>query len=335
MNLSAVFIIALLAIPLFSGAQALRTFSGDLISIDTPIDDDIFAAGSVVNINAPVNSAVVAAGNVNVNAPVKGDLIAGGGQVNIDSDVGGKVVAAGGNIGQGGKVGTNLVALGGQVSILPKSIINKDALIVAGSVVNAGRVNGNLTVSADGFENTGYAGQVAFQKRETPKQEKSGYHWGGPGLFGLALIIGYLILGLILLRIFPGLFAVIRKEIMRSPATVTAVGFVSIVAAFIALIIIAITIIGLPIAVVGFMMTVMALMLAGTFVSFALGKWIGSRFNLKYGDSILFSIGFVILNVLFLIPFLGGLISLISASLGFGAILYSAKNQIYASPKNP
>ena len=43
------------------------------------------------------------------------------------------------------------------------------------------------------------------------------------------------------------------------------------------------------------------------------------------GDSILFVIGFVILNVLFLLPFVGGLISLISMSLGFAAILYAAR----------
>jgi hypothetical protein len=333
-KLSTAIIVVLLALQLFSGAQALRTFSGDLISIDTPINDDVFAAGSMVNINAPVNSAVVAGGTVNVNAPIKGDLIAGGGQVHINSDVGGKVVAAGGNIDQGGNVGTNLVALGGQVSILPQSIVSKDALIVGGNVVNAGRVNGTLTVSANGFQNTGSAGKVDFQKTETPKQEKR-ESWAGLGLFGLALIIGYLILGLILLRILPGLFVVVGEEIMRSPAVVTAVGFVSIIAAFIALIVIAATIVGLPIAIIGFMLTAIALMLAGTFVSFAMGKWIGSRFNLKYGDMILFLIGFAILNVLFLIPFLGGLIYLISASLGFGALIYSAKNQMRALPKHP
>jgi hypothetical protein len=333
-KLSAAIIVVLLALQLFSGAQALRTFSGDIVSIDTPIEDDVFAAGSMVNINAPVDSATVAGGTVNVNAPVKGDLLAGGGQVHINSDVGGKVMAAGGSIDQGGNIGTNLVAMGGQVSILPQSIVSKDALIIGGNVVNAGRVNGTLTVSANGFQNTGSAGKVDFQKMETPEKEKREEH-GGFGFFGLAFIIGYFLLGLFLLRIFPGLFVVVSKEIMRSPAVVTAVGFVSIIAAFIALIVIAVTIVGLPIAIIGFMLTAIALMLTGTFVSFAMGRWIGSRFSLKYGDMILFLIGFVILNVLFLIPFLGGLISAISASLGFGAILYSAKNQMRAEAKPP
>jgi hypothetical protein len=332
-KLSIAIIIMLISFQLFSDAQALRTFSGDIVSIDTPIDDDVFAAGSMVNINAPVDSATAIGGTVNVNAPVKGDLLAGGGQVHINSDVGGKVMAAGGSIDQSGNIGTNLVAMGGQVSILSQSNISKDALIIGENVVNAGRVNGTLTVSASEFENTGSAGKVDFQKRVHTEEDKS-EGLRGFGLFGLAWIIGYLILGLILLRIFPKLFAAIGEEITRSPAVVTAVGFVSIIAAFIALVLIAVTIIGLPIAIVGFMLTVIALMLTGTFVSFTLGKWIGSRFSLKYGDMALFLIGFVILNVLFLIPFLGGLVYLISASMGFGAIVYSAKNRLRNEPKH-
>ncbi len=49
----------------------MQTFSGESVSIDTPVDDDILAAGSMVSINAPVNSAVVAGGTININAPVK------------------------------------------------------------------------------------------------------------------------------------------------------------------------------------------------------------------------------------------------------------------------
>jgi hypothetical protein len=65
-------IILLMAIVLItSSAHALQTFSGDVVSIDNPIDDDVFAAGNVVNINAPVDSATIAGGTLNVNAPVR------------------------------------------------------------------------------------------------------------------------------------------------------------------------------------------------------------------------------------------------------------------------
>jgi hypothetical protein len=76
-------------------------------------------------------------------------------------------------------------------------------------------------------------------------------------------------------------------------------------------------------------------MLTGTFVSFSLGRWIGSRLNLKYGDMALFVIGFVVLNILFLIPFVGWLIGLISLSLGFGAILYAARSHLTYLAKKP
>ena len=137
-------------------------FPGDTVSIDTPIADDVFAAGNMVSINAPVNSAVVAGGTVSINAPVKGDVIAAGGQVHVNSDVGGKVVAAGGNVNLGGDIGTNLVAAGGLVNIRPGKTIARDALIGGGDVFNSGRVNGTLTVHANNFTNSGSAGRVGL-----------------------------------------------------------------------------------------------------------------------------------------------------------------------------
>ena len=58
MKLSIIMIlITILLVP--STAYGLEMFSGNVVSIDTPINDDIFAAGNIVNINAPVNSATI------------------------------------------------------------------------------------------------------------------------------------------------------------------------------------------------------------------------------------------------------------------------------------
>lgn len=332
MKLSNIVILMLMLILLSSCAQALRAFSGDVISIDTPIEDDIFAAGNVVNINAPVGSATVAGGTLNINAPVKGDIYACGGQVYINSDVGGKVVTAGGNVNLGGHIGTNLVAAGGQVNILPATTVARDAMITGGNIVNAGNINGTLTVSASNLTNKGKAGRVEFYKTEEPTREERRGALAGIGIFSLLMALGYLILGLILLRYLPGLFTAVDGEIIKSPVIKTVLGFVLMIAAFIAILIVAITVVGFPIALISLFLLIVALMLSGTFVSFSLGRWIGSRLNLKYGDMALFVIGFVILNVLFLIPFVGGLIGLISLSLGFGAILYAARNQLSTVP---
>ncbi|MCJ7443766.1 MAG: hypothetical protein MUO26_04420 [Methanotrichaceae archaeon] len=309
-----------------SNAYFLEIFYGDTVSIDSPVDDDIFAAGSMVKINAPVDSATVVGGALYLNAPVERDLIAAGGEVQIESDVGGKIMVAGGNINLGGDVGTNLVAAGGNVNLQPTANVARDALITAGRVLNAGTVNGTLTVRSNDFNNIGSAGAVDYQMIENPqdrRESQTRFH-----LFSLLTTLGWLILGLILLKFLPGLFNAVEREIKQSIAVKTGMGFVFIIAICIAILITAITIVGLPIAIISALSMIVALMLTGIFVSFSLGSWIGNRLNLQYSDMILFIIGFVLLNMLFILPLVGWLLSLISICLGFGAFLYVARKNL-------
>ena len=309
---------------LCSTGQALQVFSGETISIDTPVSDDVIAAGSQVSINAPVDSAIVAGGTVNINAPVKGDVIVAAGQVYVNADVGGKVVAAGGNINLVGDIGTNLVAAGGQVNLLPGNQVERDALIGGGKVVNAGRVNGTLTVSANQFNNTGSAGKVNFHKVEDQSKNREDYV-AGFNIFSLLVMLGYFILGLLLVKYLPGIFLIVDDEVRSSTLLKTFLGFVMIIASFIAILLVAATMVGLPIALISTLLILAAIMLSGTFVSFSLGKWICERAKKKQSDSVCFMIGFVLLNALTLLPLVGGLVSLISMSLGFAALLYAAR----------
>jgi hypothetical protein len=316
---------------LCSAGQALQAFSGDTVSIDSAVADDIIAAGNMVSINAPVDSAIVAGGTVNINAPVKGDIIAAGGQVYVNADVGGKVVAAGGNVNLGGNIGTNLIAAAGQVNILPGKMVGRDALIGGGQVVNAGRINGTITVSANQFNNTGSAGLVKFYKAEDSSPKRDDYDTGF-NIFSLLAMLGYFILGLILVKSVPGIFQAVDGEVRNSTLLKTLLGFVMIIASFIALLLVAATVVGLPIAVISALLIFAALMLSATFVSFSLGKWIGARAKIKQGDLVYFIIGFVIINVLSLLPLVGGLVSLISMSLGFAAILFAARRLTSVGP---
>ena len=326
MRLPNIIVILLAFFLLCSNVEGLKIVYGDVVSINSPVEDDVFAVGGLVNINAPVDSAMVAGGTLNMNSPIKGDLIAAGGQVHIDSDVGGKIVAAGGNINLKSGVGTNLVVAGSYVNLLPQAKVARDAFIVADNVVNAGNVIGNLSVRANKFQNIGSAGSVDFQKVET--RETRGEAQSRFNLFGLLMTLGYLILGLVLLRYLPGLFYAVDNEIRASPAMKMVMGFVLIIVFFIAILLMAVTIVGLPIAVITTLIVVVALMLTGIFVSFSLGSWIGKQLKLPYVDRALFIMGFLALNLLFLLPFVGWFVSIISMSMGFGAFLYAARNGI-------
>ncbi len=67
-------IIFLMLILLLPNVQALKMLSGDQVSVDSPIDDDVFVSGGTVTLNAPVASAVIAGGTIIINAPISGDV---------------------------------------------------------------------------------------------------------------------------------------------------------------------------------------------------------------------------------------------------------------------
>jgi hypothetical protein len=310
------------ALILCSNATALRSFSGTNVHIDTPVEDDVFASGSVVDIDAPVSSATVIGGTINVNAPVAGDLLVAGGQVTVNSHIGGKVIAAGGNLNIGGNISKNAILGGGQVDIRQGTVVGKDAFIYGGTAINAGQVIGNLTVSASKFENTGSAGRVDFHQIKT-EQEKPPEYPINP--FAILMTLGYLIAGLIFLRLFPALFSTVDLEVKSSTVVKTIAGFVFMIAAMVLILVVAVTVVGIPLAIIMALLLVVAIMLSGIFVAFSLGRVIFDLLKFKTGGSVTFLVGFLILNGLFYIPFAGGLIKLIAVSLGFGAILYATR----------
>jgi hypothetical protein len=302
-------------------AYALEYLSDDVVSIDSPVEDDLFAGGNTVNVNAPVDSAVIVGGDVNIDAPIKGDLIVLGGEVDLNSNVGGKIVAAGGTINLRGDVARNVVMAGGTVRILSSSDIGIDAAISGGNVYNAGNVTGTLWVNAGNFNNTGTAGDVKFQQwQEDEAEEKSKAFIS---TFSILMILGFLIVGLIILRLFPGGVFAVDREIRKSPPVKALLGLGLIVASMILIVISMITVIGLPLGLLLLTLFVAAMMLANLFVSFSLGRWIVSALNQTLGDMPAFVLGYLVLSVLFLIPYAGSIIELISISLGFGAMVYA------------
>jgi len=313
-------LIGLCFVLMLSHAQAVEMLAGGNISLDSPIDDDVFAAGDSLTINAPVESVVFAGGELVVNAPISGDILAAGGRITVNAAVDGKIVAAGGEIEMNGTA-KNLVAAGGEITIHPTAVITRDAVISGQRVSNAGTVSRNLTVRAEEFEHTGSAGRVDYHKTE-----------GLEGLRAVAIIfralmiVGFLILGIVLLKLFPAQFFSVEAEVRNSPLRNTAVGFALIIVSTVVIFVLAITVVGFPLAAVMGMLFIIALMLSSIFVSFALGRTLSDALKVKPNDLLVFIIGFVVLALLVHIPVAGMFIGFVALSLGFGAILYAVHN---------
>jgi hypothetical protein len=287
----------------------------------------VIASGGTVVVNAPVRSLTAAGGSVIVNAPVAGDLIVTGGVISVDADIDGKVLAAGGNIGINGTI-ENLLATGGTVTLGPSARVLRDAVISAGTVVNAGTVVRNLTVSANTFENPGSAGSIEYQEQQPVTDAFSGFSF-----ISLLIAVGFLFLGIILIQIFPEEFASVVREVVTGPIVKTIVGFFGIVVSALVVLVIAITVIGLPVAAVLGMFVVISLLISGLFVAYALGDIVVSRLRWKTGVTVTFIVGFVILQILYLIPVIGVLVQIVAVSLGYGALLYALRDawQVYSS----
>ncbi len=304
--------------------QALEMLSDDEVTITSPIDDDVFASGGSLNINAPISGAVVSGGTVNINAPIERDLFVAGGDVNINSDVGGKIVAAGGSVNIAGNVGTNAVIAGGNVRIHSTSTIGRDTIITGGSVVNEGKITGNLTVRSGDFQNTGTAGMVDYQRTEFGEGFMQDVR-GLLNILGTLITLGLIIPGILMVRLFPAPFMKVEQEVRRSPIKNTVLGFILAIVSVVMIAILAITVVGLTLAIIMGMFFLVAIMLSSLFVSYSVGHKIRSMLNKEMGNMAVFIIGFVILYLLFRIPFAGPIIGIIVTSLGFGAIIFAIR----------
>jgi hypothetical protein len=300
--------------------------------LTTPISDDVFATGDTIVIDAPVDSLVVAGGRIQVNAPVKGDLIAAGGKVSINADVGGKVIAAGGIIEMNGSVGTNLIAVGGKVNVMNTTTVGRDALLSGGSVTNAGTVNGTLRVGSSNFQNTGTAGSTVIDSPQNHKEtnqagdrSKDLGNWSWiSAVLALLMALGFLIIGLVLIVLFPGAATAVGGSVLNHPVRTLIFGIGGLIGGGIICLLLLISIVGIPLALLVALLLMATTTVSGLVTSLALGRFLGDVLKMTASPLILFIIGFVLLNLLQLIPILGGIIWLIALLLGTGAIFSAA-----------
>jgi hypothetical protein len=310
-------ILALLVIP--TSVFAIVTYAGDQVNIVEPVNDDVFASGNMISVNAPVQSITAIGGTITINAPVKGDVTAAGGTVTINNDVGGKVVAIGGSVDIAGNVSNDVELHGGSVTIRKSATIGKDATISAGSVQNDGAVLGTLSIQSQSGENRIRAATHEVKPDQSPMRLFL-------GLFALAailLVLGWFIIGLLLIRIMPVRFLQVESEIRTNGIVNFVAGFAAIIIAVIGFVLLAITIVLLPLALVLAGMVLIGLLLANLFVALSLGRAICGYFNWMVKEWQIYTIGFLVLCVLFLIPIINILVFGIGTCLGFGAILYA------------
>jgi hypothetical protein len=277
--------IAVIALLLFCWVLPASAFAADAKQRIVIVGDVLVDRGETTK------DVVVADGNVLVRGTVDGNLIVADGDVAIRGHVTGKVVT-----------------LAGQ------AVLGRRAQ-VDGDVVYAD----NKPVVASGAQ---VGGEV---KKFNPDDIGAGGVVGGAvGLtfaVWLAVTISVLVLGLILLALFPKPADAVARTAKARTGRAALVGlltfFVIPIAGFIALI----TVVGIPLG-AGLLLAVLPLYaLAYTASAFAIGR----RVREQGGRIVTFLIGLAILRVLALVPFLGGLVWFLATILGLGALIVAGR----------
>jgi cytoskeletal protein CcmA (bactofilin family) len=321
------FMSSLVLVPLVipDSAFALQVISGNQISIQEPIQDDVVIFGETVYVDAPVRGAMIFANIINVNAPIEGDLTAAGREVTVNADISGKIVAAGNTIDLAGK-STNVLLAANNVHFYPTSVIIRDAYVAGGTINNEGIISGKLVAMTDNFQNNGTIGDIEISSQESMMPDVEGWL----SLFGILFVIGFAVLGVILVKLLPNQFESVRLVMKKSIIKNTVVGFLLIILFVVVIVLSAITVVGLPVSAFGLLVLLIGLILSSLMVSYVIGKKILELLGRKStgGDGhniISFLIGFAILNLLYIvpIPYFSQIAQVIVTSIGFGAICYT------------
>lgn len=285
------------------------------------------------------------------------DAVKFGGQEDIEKDQTLRdVVHIFGDVIVRGHVEGDAISILGSVKVMPGGRIDGDAVALFGgiTVLENGGVGGDVVsiggaVSKDPGAHIG--GDVA--------NIGLGNWWSKPSLFGLTgnywvdflnkLLYGiaFALLAAVITALFPRRMEVMAETMMDSLGLSAKYGIVGLLIVVIGGLILIGTCIGIPLAVVPIIISIVAWTVGKMAVGLALGKWLGDSINRPGISSIVaVLIGTIVLALIRLVPFAGGLIAWVLALIGFGAVLLtgfgtsptwwpdrrSRRNQVVQSP---
>lgn len=301
---------------------------GGLVEISGNVTGDVMAGAGSVIINGVVGDDVrVGAGTLIVNGVVGDDLVAGVGTMIIanKAEIGGDVVAGCGQMELKGNIGGNITGGAGVVTL--SGNVGGDVELDVGelNVLPGASINGNLTYTGPNKAAipSGVVGKdVLFTER--PEREDE---W-----FGASSIIWWfirylflLVIGLLVLAVFPNRAAAIAQSIPENPLKNMAIGFLLAVAGFVGSILLFITVIGIPLGLILLFMTFFVLYTARLFFGLWLSRIIFSRLGRESKPWMDMVVGLFVLSILTSLPWIGFLIYLLVTFVAIGGLFIEEK----------
>jgi cytoskeletal protein CcmA (bactofilin family) len=327
---------------------------GPHVEISGTVHGDVYAAGGEVLVDGVVDGDLIAAGGkVTVSGKVAQDARVAGGNVAVSGQISRNATIAGGDVHvtDSAHVQGSLLTGAGNVQIAGQ--IDRDVRIGAGNVTLSKRVGGDLQIAAAAIRLTSRASvgkNFVYWSQDEPSIDEGATILGTvtqraiPEVFkgeqlrrgfagvrlvaGAVSIVSTLILGLLLLRIYPVFTPRVATTIQERPWVSLGVGGALLVGVPWLVLLCMVTVLGIPIGLMLGALYLVTLYLGRVFVML----WVGQRLlKLVSGSPSVawaFVAGLVVYSVVSLIPFVGKLVTLLTIALGLGAILVTKKELI-------
>ncbi|MDT3437240.1 polymer-forming cytoskeletal protein [Haloarcula sp. 1CSR25-25] len=300
----------------------------------------------VVEEGQTVSSVDAVAGSIVVRGTVTGDVSGAAGRIHVAETgrVEGSISGAAGDIRIDGAVGGDVTAGSGNVRVTETARIGGDVELGAGSVRIDGRIDGDVRVGAETVvigPNAEIGGELRYDADEFT-QDSAATVGGGvvedPDLrgdvgtltvpnwlsWGFSLLAN-LLLGAILLALFPAFSARLAGRASDRPGKTGGVGLLTLVGGPILLAVIAVTIIGIPLAVIGAFAYGLAVWVGLIYGEYAVGAWAVRRAG-RDDRWLALVAGIVGFSVLGAIPVLGGFLVFGALLLGLGALVLELRD---------
>lgn len=322
---------AMLFLSVGTGVAAAQSFEGAAGSIVVGTDETYDSiqgfAGSVVVRGTVTGDVSTVSGSVHVteSGEVGGDVSAAAGTVRIDGTVGGDISAAAGTveIGETARIGGNLESGASYISV--DGTVEGDVTAGAETIVLGPNavVGGEFRYDAETFTQDPAASVAGGVVRDDGIGSDAGPDfaeftvpaWLG-ALYGLFV---NLLLGVVLLAVFPAFSTRVADRVAGSPVKSGGVGLLTLIAVPLVLAILVVTIVGIPLSLVGAFVFGVTAWVALVYGQYAVGAWALSLAN-EDNRWLALVVGVVGFAVLGAIPIFGGLFQLAAFLLGLGAL---------------
>lgn len=342
-------------------AHAQSFHSGDNVTVaaDETVNDTLYATGKTIDIAGTVNGDVFCFGqDITVSATVHGDVICAGQSVSVTGKVSGDVRLAGQDVTLGGTVDGNASVAGQTFTESSHARVGRDISIGSQTATLNGPVGRDLAASARNVtvnnsvgrnvqanvrklslgSNASIGGSVDYTSNDGLARSKGAVVAGSitrsspkaghvrPGaivavnfFMALFVFVAFLLIALLLVLFMPRTFHMAAETARGHLLRTFLVGFVASIVVPVVLVALLFTVVGIPLALFAGLVWLVMVLLSGSFAAYLLGRLLlqGSTNNAIW----IMLLGGAVLLILYFVPFLGVITSLLALWFGLGTIL--------------